>query len=72
MTRAPFLLLALAGLLALPAQAGARNRWLDARVMNMAHQGGEDELPSNTMYALRTSLQRGADFLELDVGATRD
>jgi glycerophosphoryl diester phosphodiesterase len=72
MTRAPVLLLALAGLLALPAQAGARNRWLDARVMNMAHQGGEDELPSNTMYALRTSLQRGADFLELDVGATRD
>jgi glycerophosphoryl diester phosphodiesterase len=72
MTRARLLLLAVAGLLALPAQAGADNRWLDARVMNMAHQGGEDELPSNTMYALRTSLQRGADFLELDVGATSD
>lgn len=50
----------------------ATHPWLGERVLNFAHQGGEDELPSNTMYALQTSLRRGADALELDVGATED
>ncbi len=54
------------------ALAADGNPWLDRRVLNMAHQGGEDELPSNTMYALRTSIRRGADMLELDVGVTKD
>jgi glycerophosphoryl diester phosphodiesterase len=54
------------------AQAPRANRWLTERVINFAHQGGEDELPSNTMYALETSLRRGAEMLEIDVGATRD
>jgi glycerophosphoryl diester phosphodiesterase len=54
------------------ALAAEGNPWLDRRVLNMAHQGGEDELPSNTMYALRTSIRRGADMLELDVGVTKD
>jgi len=40
--------------------------------MNMAHEGGEDELPSNTMYAFRKAIRAGADMLELDVHATRD
>jgi glycerophosphoryl diester phosphodiesterase len=39
---------------------------------HIAHQGGEDEFPSNTMYAFRRALQVGADMLELDVGVTRD
>ena len=54
------------------APASAANPWLGDRVMNMAHQGGEDELPSNTMYAFRTAIRRGADMLELDVSPTRD
>jgi glycerophosphoryl diester phosphodiesterase len=64
---------AIAALLA-PAAAPAAddNPWLGKRVLNMAHQGGEDELPSNTLYALRTSIRRGADMLELDVGITKD
>jgi glycerophosphoryl diester phosphodiesterase len=75
MRSAPTWTLALAVVLALgvPCTAGAAsNPWLGQRVLNFAHQGGEDELPSNTMYALRTSLRQGADALELDVGATKD
>jgi glycerophosphoryl diester phosphodiesterase len=52
--------------------ASAANPWLDRRVLDIAHQGGEDEFPSNTMYAFRRALQAGADMLELDVGVTRD
>ena len=55
---------------AAPASAG--NRWLDAGVMNMAHQGGEDEFPSNTMYSFRKAVALGADMLELDVSPTKD
>ena len=52
--------------------AAAVNPWLDRRPLNIAHQGGEDEFPSNTMYAFRKSLRAGADMLELDVLTTRD
>jgi glycerophosphoryl diester phosphodiesterase len=58
--------------LVMAAPASAANPWLSRRVASFAHQGGEDELPSNTMYALKTSLRRGADWLELDVGYTKD
>jgi glycerophosphoryl diester phosphodiesterase len=61
-------LLALVG----AAPAPAANRWLSDKVLNMAHQGGEDELPSNTMYAFRKAVRLGADTLELDVSATKD
>src|SRR3954469_17509271 len=57
-------------LLATPATAA--NRWLGDGVMNMAHQGGEDEFPSNTMYSFGKALGLGADMLELDVSATKD
>jgi glycerophosphoryl diester phosphodiesterase len=68
------LLLATAVLVSLiaAAPASAANPWLGDGVMNMAHQGGEDELPSNTMYAFRKAIRGGADMLELDVSATRD
>jgi glycerophosphoryl diester phosphodiesterase len=69
-SRAVILALALA--LLVPTQAYAANRWLGDKVLNMAHQGGEDELPSNTMYAFRKALRLGADTLELDVSATKD
>ena len=54
------------------APASAANRWLDDGVMNMAHQGGEDEFPSNTMYSFRKAVALGADMLELDVNPTKD
>jgi glycerophosphoryl diester phosphodiesterase len=67
------LLSALALALTLPAAAGAAdNPWLDQRVLNIAHQGGEDEFPSNTLYAFKRSVKAGADMLELDVGVTKD
>ncbi len=63
----------LATLLAVPAGAAAvDNPWLDRRVLDIAHQGGEDEYPTNTMYAFRRAVRAGADMLELDVGVTKD
>jgi len=56
---------------AVPAGAAA-NPWLERRVLNMTHQGGENEHPSGTMYALRESLGLGSDMLELDVQPTKD
>ena len=41
-------------------------------MLNIAHQGGEDEFPSNTLYAFKKSVKAGADMLELDVGVTKD
>jgi glycerophosphoryl diester phosphodiesterase len=53
--------------------AQAANRWIQTdRPLNIAHQGGEDEFPSNTMFAFRNALSAGADMLELDVGVTKD
>ena len=59
-------------LIAAPAAGAAPNPWLSARVLNIAHQGGEDEFPSNTLYAFKRSVEAGADMLELDIGVTRD
>jgi glycerophosphoryl diester phosphodiesterase len=53
--------------------AGAANRWIQKGApLNIAHQGGEDEFPSNTMYAFRKAVRAGADMLELDIGVTKD
>jgi glycerophosphoryl diester phosphodiesterase len=77
MSRAPLALslatFALAVAFVVPAAAGAAtNPWLERQPLNIAHQGGEDEFPSNTMYAFRSALKAGADMLELDVGVTKD
>jgi glycerophosphoryl diester phosphodiesterase len=63
-----------AALVLIPATpAAAANRWIQKKApLNIAHQGGEDEFPSNTMYAFRKALRAGADMLELDIGVTRD
>ena len=69
------LLCSLTAVLALvpAATASAANRWIEKKApLNIAHQGGEDEFPSNTMYAFRKALRAGADMLELDVGVTKD
>jgi len=55
------------------ASAEAANRWIRHKApLNIAHQGGEDEFPSNTKYAFRKALRAGADMLELDIGVTKD
>jgi len=66
------LLVAVALLVAAPAAGAATNPWIEKTPFDIAHQGGEDEFPSNTMYAFERSLQVGADMLELDVGVTKD
>ena len=49
------------------------NPWLGRSFLNIAHQGGEDEAPSSTMFAFKSALAtRGADMLELDVNLTED
>jgi glycerophosphoryl diester phosphodiesterase len=77
MSRVPLVMslasLALAATALVPAAApAATNPWLEKQPLNIAHQGGEDEFPSNTMYAFRSALKAGADMLELDVGVTKD
>ena len=49
------------------------NPWLQKRFLVMAHQGGEDEAPSNTLFAFKSAIRdRGADSLELDVNLSSD
>ena len=65
--------LVLAWLLAASATAApAENPWLERRVIDLAHQGGEWEAPSNTVYAFRRAVRKGTDVLELDVHTTAD
>lgn len=52
--------------------AAAENPWLERRVIDLAHQGGEWEAPSNTTYAFRRAVRKGADVIELDVHSTAD
>src|SRR4051794_21666827 len=60
-------------MLVLPVAApAATNPWLERRVLTIAHQGGEDEFPSNTLYAFKQAVKAGADMLELDIGVTKD
>jgi glycerophosphoryl diester phosphodiesterase len=53
-------------------QTLADNPWLERRILNIAHQGGEIEAPSNTLYALKTAKAKGSEVLEIDVHATAD
>lgn len=66
-----FAALVAVGLVA-PVEAQVANPWLERRVLNIAHQGGEIEAPSNTLFAFKTAKDKGADVLELDVHATSD
>jgi glycerophosphoryl diester phosphodiesterase len=74
MSRRAVLSLCAVAALVVPAGAAhaAANPWIEPRPLNIAHQGGEDEFPSNTMYAFKQALKAGADMLELDVGVTKD
>jgi glycerophosphoryl diester phosphodiesterase len=46
--------------------------WLERRVIAYAHQGGEFEAPSSTLYAIERAITLGATGIELDVHATKD
>ena len=75
--RAAIAAIALGTAIAYSPSAGAvapdPNPWLQERFLNMAHQGGEDEAPSNTLFAFKSAIRdRGADTLELDVNLTED
>lgn len=60
-------------MLGLPALAAAGpTDWTELRALNIAHQGGEDEAPSNTMYAYDRSMRLGSDMLETDIHVTAD
>jgi glycerophosphoryl diester phosphodiesterase len=68
-------MLALVGALCAPAGASAQspdNPWLDRKPLNIAHQGGEIEAPSDTLYAFKTARDKGADVIETDVHLTAD
>jgi glycerophosphoryl diester phosphodiesterase len=56
------------------AKAGApENPWLTKeRVLNMAHGGGLNEAPQETLYAYKTAAERGANALEMDLHMTLD
>jgi len=72
LARIPAAAAALLALAATPALGATTNPWRHTRPLNIAHQGGEDEFPSNTMYAFKRALKGGADMLELDIGVTKD
>jgi len=67
----PIFILSLLLALLVPPVAQA-NPWLERRDLNIAHQGGEIEAPSNTLFALKTAKAKGSDVLEIDVHATSD
>jgi glycerophosphoryl diester phosphodiesterase len=70
--KVPVLALALAAL-AVPASAAAADTdWLALRGLHITHQGGEDEAPSATIYALDRAMRLGADMLEVDVHTSAD
>ena len=72
-------LIGIAALVLTPAAAAsaAPYNWIkfnhgNHKPLVMAHQGGEDEYPSETMYAFKQSMKIGSDSLELDIGVTKD
>jgi len=44
----------------------------DHKPLIMAHQGGEGEWPSNTLFAFRNAVRAGADALDTDMHVTKD
>ena len=61
-------------MLPVPASAAlpVPNPWRTRRILNIAHQGGENEAPSDTLFALATAVDKGSDVLEIDVHATAE
>ena len=69
---ASILVAASAALVAVATPAAANTNWTGLTTLNITHQGGENEAPSNTMYALKRSMRLGADMLEVDIHTSSD
>lgn len=54
-----------------PTDDGA-NPWLHRRVLSIAHAGGENEAPHETLFAYKRAHALGTDVLEVDVRLTGD
>ncbi len=48
------------------------NPWLERRVLAFAHQAGEKEGPSSTLWSIERAVSLGVTGIELDVHATAD
>ncbi len=57
---------------ATPAVGPGPNPFLEDRILNIAHRGGNRAAPEATLEAFTTALELGADVLEMDVQRTRD
>ena len=69
----PTLLLTLAALTLTAASAqAADSTWRRSAPLNIAHNGGEDEAPSGTMYAFRQAVRAGTDVIDFDLAVTKD
>jgi glycerophosphoryl diester phosphodiesterase len=55
-----------------PSGAADDNPWLHRRVLSIAHAGGENEAPHETLFAYKRAHALGTDVLELDVRLTGD
>lgn len=67
------LVLLLPLLLAACSSAPAKpNPYITGKTLNMAHQGGEELWPSNTMLAFKNAVALGVDMLDADMHATKD
>lgn len=53
-------------------QATSANPWLGRRVLSIAHAGGENEAPHETLFAYERAHALGTDVLEMDVRLTGD
>jgi len=47
-------------------------RYADTKPLVIAHQGGDDLWPGDTLYAFERSVELGVDVLEMDVHSTND
>lgn len=63
---------AVLALLARPAVERPFFAHFDHSPLVMAHQGGEDLWPSNTLYAFERAVALGVDVLEMDIHSTAD
>ncbi|MFC4452259.1 glycerophosphodiester phosphodiesterase [Deinococcus sonorensis] len=73
MIRLPLLAVLLASLVSCAApHAGTANPYIVNEPWILAHQGGEDLWPSNTLLAFQQAAQLGVNMLDTDMHATRD
>jgi len=64
---APYLLLAMAGILPVLLQAGG-----PARILVHGHRGARARMPENTLPAFEYAIEQGVDALEMDMAVTKD